>query len=497
MKCPHCGKDMRQDQVFCENCGKERLLVPVFEPELEARVAESMSSIIQELSPDDEIKDELNIEEQKDAQREKITSEKEKNPEKTASFEKKKKKKSFMQAHFWIAILIAVVILVASFSIFFYIYTQNSYEYLYKKAQEAFVSQDYSEAQSYADRALAADNTRSECKLLKIYIYQQQGKIDRVVEKCEAYIAEYPDGKEAYETLIPYLIERKQYRKLKLLLEECRVDSVVEKYADFTAFAPDFGMEEGTYDSAVSLKLISNGTGNIYYTLDGTAPNKYSDRYTAPIKLVSGRYEVSAIYINNYEVGSDIVTKTYTIASDISFLPEVSADSGNYDVPQLIKVSSSDEDAIIYYTTDGEDPTVDSNIYSVPFAMPIGHSVFKFMMMDGEGNESEIVSRSYDCNPSAVYSVDQAIIILKQNMIARGEMLDMDGTVAGSEEKKQYVCNSVVEKDGIIYYVIYEYLQNAKGSMTRTGNTYGFGILDGALCRLSMTSGGIISSSVF
>ena len=66
MKCPHCGSDMKPEQVFCEHCGKERLLVPVFEPEIEDSVAESMSTIVQELSPEETAEgqtDQLNIEE--------------------------------------------------------------------------------------------------------------------------------------------------------------------------------------------------------------------------------------------------------------------------------------------------------------------------------------------------------------------------------------------------------------------------------------------------
>ena len=49
MKCPHCGGEMLPEQVFCEHCGKERLLVPVYEPEIEESVAESMHNIMDDL----------------------------------------------------------------------------------------------------------------------------------------------------------------------------------------------------------------------------------------------------------------------------------------------------------------------------------------------------------------------------------------------------------------------------------------------------------------
>ena len=50
MKCPYCNKPMREDQVYCENCGKERQFVPVFEPEIEESIQESLTAIVDTIS---------------------------------------------------------------------------------------------------------------------------------------------------------------------------------------------------------------------------------------------------------------------------------------------------------------------------------------------------------------------------------------------------------------------------------------------------------------
>lgn len=485
MKCPHCGSDMQPEQVFCEKCGKERLLVPVFEPEIEDSVAEFMSTIVQELSPEEQPDDRQDKTVKKQSNTERIEED---------SYEKHHGSR---QVGFFVTAVILLIIFISVFSISFYIYTENSYEYQYRKAQEAYQDGRFEEALVLADRCLEIDRTSFDAQMLKINIYQQQGETDKVVDRVLSLMEMKSDSQELYDILVPIYIEREQYQKINELLKECPLQQITEKYADYLALPPEFEPDSGVFDSPVSLKLIAGGTGNIYYTLDGSEPNKYSSRYTAPIRMVAGEYEVSAVYVNNYGLSSEIVTKSYVINNDIELVPEISADSGNYDVPTVISVSVPDEEYSVYYTTDGSEPTMDSNIYSTPFFMPLGHSEYRFLMVDIEGNESDIVSRSYDCNPPSVFTTDQACLILKQNLIARGEILDINGTMAGTEDKKEYVCSSAAEADGIVYYIIYEYIRGTSGTMIRSGNVYAFSVADGQIKRADMSRSGELSLSEF
>ncbi len=486
MKCPHCGSDMHPDQVFCEVCGKERLLVPVFEPEIEDSVAESMSTIVQELSPDDDHRE--------NKEKKSNTDEIEK---KEDHKEDLKEHHGLKQANFFITAVVLLIIFISGFSIAFYIYSENSYDYQYRKAEDAYQNGQLAEALELADRCLELDRDSLDARMMKIRIYQQQGLTDMVIEKTLVFLERKPDSKEAYDILIPIYIEQEQYQKLNELILGCPLQEIVDKYADYAALPPEFGTDEGRYDTSISLKLIAGGTGNIYYTVDGTQPGKYSDRYTAPIKLISGKYEVSAVYVNNYGISSEIVTKTYMIDSDIELVPEISAASGTYEVPVMISVSVPDPEYTVYYTTDGSAPTLDSNIYSTPFTMPLGHSEYRFLMVDADGNESEVVSRSYDCNPAANYTTEQAAVILKQNLIARGEILDINGTMAGTEDRKEYVCDSAIESEGVVYYLIYEYIRGTSGTMIRSGNIYAFSVTDGQIRKASISETGAISLSEF
>lgn len=490
MKCPHCGSDMRQDQVFCESCGKERLLVPVFEPEIEDSVAESMSTIVQELSPEEKLNtDDADIE-----QPEEQTKQSEISVSNDQSF---KQHHGFKQANFFITAVVVLIIFISVFSIMFYIYTENSYPYQFQRAEDAYQNGQLEEAMELADRCLELDPDSIDARMMKIMIYQQQGLTDTVIEKTIALLARDPDNQQAYDILIPIYIEQEQYQKLSSLLAECPVQSITEKYADYLALPPEFGTEEGSFDTSISLKLIAGGTGNIYYTLDGTVPSKYSDRYTAPIKLISGDYQVSAIYVNNYGISSEVITKKYSIINDIELLPEISTDSGEYTIPKIISVTVPDTEYAVYYTTDGSTPTLDSNIYSTAFTMPLGHSEYRFLMVDAEGNEGEIITRVYDCNPITNFTTEQACTILKQHLIARGEIQDINGTMAGSSDIKEYLCDSAVEEDGVVYYVIYEYLRGSSGTMIRSGNVYAFSVMDGQINRISISETGKVTFSEF
>lgn len=489
MKCPHCGSEMHQEQVFCEKCGKERLLVPVFEPEIEDSVAESMSTIAKDLSPEETVRDKQTEQSNIEA----LEENKKRQEEKKGDDGHGQK-----QIYFFVTVLVVLIIFISAFSIYFYLYTGNSYEYQMKRATAAFDKKDYEEALQLADRCLSLDETSIDARMLKIEIYQAQGQTDKVIEKCLSLIGIDPAGRRAYDKLIPLYVEKEDYQKLAQLLADCPIQALVEKYADYTAAAPEFGLEEGTYDTSVSLKLFTGGTGNIYYTLDGSVPNKYSDRYTAPIKLISGRYNVSAVYVNNYGVCSPVVSKTYQIQSEVNMNPEISPDSGTYNMPYAINALPLDEDHTIFYTTDGTEPTQDSNIYSAAFPMPLGHSEFRFMMVDSEGNESDVITRVYDCEPTVNYTPEQACIILKQNLIARGELLDINGKMNGTQDTREYICDSAVTSEQNVYYIIYEYSKSAASdTLIKTGNIYAFHVLEGKIMRAAISDGGFLSLSEF
>lgn len=45
MKCPRCGADMKEGQMYCEHCGREIQIVPEFDPALETSLPKALSDV--------------------------------------------------------------------------------------------------------------------------------------------------------------------------------------------------------------------------------------------------------------------------------------------------------------------------------------------------------------------------------------------------------------------------------------------------------------------
>ena len=46
MICPNCGFEMKDEDLYCENCGQEIHIVPLFEPEIEQSITDNLSNIL-------------------------------------------------------------------------------------------------------------------------------------------------------------------------------------------------------------------------------------------------------------------------------------------------------------------------------------------------------------------------------------------------------------------------------------------------------------------
>ncbi|MBQ6277956.1 MAG: chitobiase/beta-hexosaminidase C-terminal domain-containing protein [Bacteroidales bacterium] len=171
---------------------------------------------------------------------------------------------------------------------------------------------------------------------------------------------------------------------------------------------PTFNPAEGTFFNSVDVTLACETDGaTIYYTLDGTDPTDASTAYTEAIHITETT-TVKAIAIKN-SASSEIVSATYTISNiETVATPVIAPEAGNYNDPQQITVTCATDEAIIYYTTDGTDPTAESTLYTEPFTLSASATVKAIAIKEGM-NDSEIASAAYTMpvfleNLSAVYS---------------------------------------------------------------------------------------------
>ena len=79
---------------------------------------------------------------------------------------------------------------------------------------------------------------------------------------------------------------------------------------------------DGVYNDVDSVTVELNGSGPLYYTLDGSTPTAKSKRYTAPLKLKSTT-ALRVVCIEEDKLPSDVITATYIINENHT-LPVVS-----------------------------------------------------------------------------------------------------------------------------------------------------------------------------
>gem|GEM_PF-1161371 len=116
-----------------------------------------------------------------------------------------------------------------------------------------------------------------------------------------------------------------------------------------------------SYGTTVELSAIPTDGADIYYTTDGTTPTASSSLYSGPIALNKlGPITLRAIAIKDGILNSNRLKAEYIIQPiDIVATPTASPYGGGVTKDTEVTLSSTTQDAEIYYTTDGSDPVSD------------------------------------------------------------------------------------------------------------------------------------------
>lgn len=468
MDCPFCGKPLREGSVFCEKCGREIQIVPVFEPEIEEKIKKTMDHVAEVFQENVPAKSKTKVDMDVFA----------------PDSNQKKKRHDFL---FWgVALVLIFLFLFLGGRTVFYYY---SYDYQIKTASVYYDAGEYEKVLKYARRATVIAPNSSDARMLLANCYKHLNETEAAKGILEELIFNDSSYFKAYKDLIQIYIEEEEYEKINALLKQCNDSSTVEQFQSYGAFEPQFSEEGGVYDSILSLKLLAGGNGEIYYTLDGTKPDASSEKYMSPLRLEGGNHTVNAVFINSYGVASDVVSQTYDIRISTPDEPEITVESGSYDSPQMIETFLSDEFEI-YYTTDGSEPTRNSNPYLVPIPMPLGHSIFKFIMYNDDGVASHIATREYDLNIQTALSTDAAITILKQELIKNGSILNAQGNIPGMNASKEFEIKSAFKQDDQIFYLIVEYMVEIDGTRSKSGNQYAVNVATNELYQASTNYAG-------
>jgi Raf kinase inhibitor-like YbhB/YbcL family protein len=131
---------------------------------------------------------------------------------------------------------------------------------------------------------------------------------------------------------------------------------------------PQFNPPAGTYAGAQNITLFTSTPGaSIHYTLDGSAPGRFSPFYTGPIALSAyGTSEIKAIAYKTDMADSAVAGAVYLILERAA-APLFNPAAGVYDSARSVTITSATPGASIYYTLDGSAPNRFSALYSAPF----------------------------------------------------------------------------------------------------------------------------------
>ncbi|WP_169088394.1 chitobiase/beta-hexosaminidase C-terminal domain-containing protein [Paenibacillus sp. PL91] len=195
----------------------------------------------------------------------------------------------------------------------------------------------------------------------------------------------------------PFIIQKSATLKL-ITASDTILDSDVASY-DYTINAPIVekpmsSKEAATYSAPFSMTLSTATAGaDIYYTTDGKTPTKSTTKYVNPIAIAQTT-TVKAIAYKNDWVDSDVVVYDYAIVLPVTSTPTASKAAGRYDEAFQVTLATETVGASVYYTTNGDTPTINSTRYTGAIDITQSTTVKAIAMKDLYTN-SGVASYSY------------------------------------------------------------------------------------------------------
>lgn len=161
---------------------------------------------------------------------------------------------------------------------------------------------------------------------------------------------------------------------------------------------PFFSIESGTYSAPQVVAINPDEDIEVYYTTDGTKPTDEDKLYEGfPLIIRTNTVVRTASY---YE--GELIERGKLTVYIKTPAPAASVKGGEFTDGFTVKLTCSDEDAVIYYTTDGTTPTRESKRYTK--AIKIKEScTLKFAAFGKDKKRSSVITERYEIN-SDVYS---------------------------------------------------------------------------------------------
>ncbi len=388
----------------------------------------------------------------------------------------------------YVLILIVPILILLSVAIYLGVdsFRNHSVEYQLRQAAISIQKDDLKSAVSRYEKAIELDGENSglRLELAEIYLKNNQSVkyLNQLNEVVHAPYSSEEDVEQAYNKLITYYDGQGDYTTINQLLKICNNANVLNANQRYLAKAPEFSHEEGTYEEVIPLKLTSNATGTIYYTIDGSVPNENSSVYSSPIYLEHGDYTVATFFVNEFGIRSNIAKKTYHIDIPVPETPKILTEASTYTRPQMIAVEMP-EDCKVYYTIDGTIPNDGSMQYTAPVPMPLGKSEFRFVAYNEQGAAGNVSNCMYELVLDTEFTPEACCRKVARNVEEYSKNTD-------SQVEYKYVFRYAIALEDSDYYVVEEVYQDKAGVQSGTGCYYAADIYTKEIYKLSFDENG-------
>lgn len=475
MQCPNCGAEIPNDKLICEACGAELEIISDFELDVESEMRDTLNNIAKEEFGDEfEDDEDLNFIDDPNLLSMILSGQ--------------------AGGKLFYVILALLVVVVIFFGVKFgkKISSQNTLDFQLESANAAIEEGDYLTAIEYFEKAYEFDSNLDYLfTIANLYnsLGRENDSLMMLKEIASTEGADVNSVREAYQKVISLYEASESYEEIALFLEDCRDETVKDWYKKYMVEEPVFSYESGTYEETLVLKLTTDLPGKIYYSMDASAPTTSSPVYDTPIFLEYGSYSVSAVYVNDFGVSSEVVKNKYLIDVDFVFEPEIITPSGEYNKATLIEAEVPPQYSL-YYTTDGKEPNKNSNQYINPIPMPLGETTYRFVEFASDGTKSSVIEKTYVLKYNSAITAENAPPYLKRKLTERGVLSNEAGFKDGISGQFIYGFTTAYYFEGKgDFFLIVEYISDEYGNLSKTGDIYAMHVIDGDVIYKVKTSG--------
>lgn len=170
----------------------------------------------------------------------------------------------------------------------------------------------------------------------------------------------------------------------------------------FTQIVITFGSGDGSNEITANVGAYDAGTwtGN-------------SKEVTFAIGGTSGNRRIASVTVTYEEALPSVATPTFSV------------EAGTYFEAQNVTITTTTEGATIYYTTDGTEPTTESNVYTDPIAVSTDMTIKALAAKDGMDNSAVA---------SATYTIVTPISVAEALTATTGASVYVQGTITSITE---------------------------------------------------------------